>query len=210
MGVNPGGKPGEPEPIDRGPMPQPDGLDELFADLGAPPKERAREPAPGRGWDVLPGGGAQSAEMPVVASAEDPAVAADGPADDARAQLGPAVKAAGVWLNMFARTLKTCRLYDAGNPAAVRFREELARALTQLLDQHGAVTYRFIADDVTCDGHSLYPARSREDNLAFAFFRDGVRGLTIAPTLPAARHPGAPLTSSSSKSELSKHRPFFR
>jgi hypothetical protein len=82
---------------------------------------------------------------------------------------------------MFARTLKTCRLYDAGNPTVVRFREELARTFEQLLAEHGAVTYRFSAADVTCDGQSLYPARSREDNLAFAFYRDGVRGLTLSP-----------------------------
>jgi HEAT repeat protein len=43
------------------------------------------------------------------------------------------------------------------------------------------VTYRFTAEDVTCEGQSLYSARSRDDNLAFAFYRDGVRGLTLQP-----------------------------
>src|SRR5262249_42508297 len=106
-------------------------------------------------------------------------VPADAGSAAPKAPMDPAVKSAGVWLHMFARTLKTCRLYDAANPAAVRFREELARALEALVAEHGAVTYRFTADDVTCDGQSLYPAKSREDNLAFAFFRDGVRGLTL-------------------------------
>jgi len=118
-----------------------------------------------------------------VGSAPVTPASADG--DDARAAprqgMDPAVKAAGIWLHMFARTLKTCRLYDAANPAAVRFREELARSLNLLLADHGPVTFRFTADDVTCDGQSLYPARSREDNLAFAFFRDGVRGLRLEP-----------------------------
>jgi len=176
MRVIPGGKPGGPDPLDRGRKPPDDGLDDLFDDLAAKhDAEPARDPAPGRGWDVL-GGEALSAEP----LEEDP-LAADASSDAERAQLEPAVKAAGLWLNMFARTLKTCRLYDAGNPTAVRFREELARALKQLLTEYGAVTYRFTADDVTCDGHSLHPARSRDDNLAFAFYRDGVRGLTLAP-----------------------------
>jgi HEAT repeat protein len=95
--------------------------------------------------------------------------------------MDPAVKAAGVWLHLFARTLKTCRLYDAGNPTVGKFRDELTEALARLLDEHGPVTYRFAAEDVTCEGHSLYPARSREDNLAFAFHRDGVRALTLQP-----------------------------
>jgi HEAT repeat protein len=100
---------------------------------------------------------------------------------DARTPMDPAVKAAGTWLHMFARTLKTCRLYDAGNPTVLKFRDELGEALVALLAEHGAVTYRFTADDVTCQGRSLYAARSREDNLAFAFFRDGLRGLTFQP-----------------------------
>ena len=174
MRVIPGGQPGGPDPLDRGRKPPDNGLDDLFDDLAAKrDAEPAREPAPGRGWDVI-AGEALSAEP----LEEDPL---DGASDPSRLQLEPAVKAASVWLNMFARTLKTCRLYDAGNPAALRFREELARGLKQLLTEHGAVTYRFTADDVTCDGHSLYPARSRDDNLAFAFYRDGVRGITIAP-----------------------------
>jgi HEAT repeat protein len=97
----------------------------------------------------------------------------------ARVELDPAVKSAGVWLHMFSRTLKTCRLYDAGNPTVVRFREELAAAMDVLLAPTGSVTYRFTAEDVSCEGHSLYSAQSRDDNLAFAFFRDGVRGLTL-------------------------------
>jgi HEAT repeat protein len=183
MRVIPGGKPGEPDPIGRRLKPSDDGLDDLFADL-SPRRdgEPLREPSPGMGWDVLPASsGSPSSELPVLEPFEDPAVAEDDTLGAARAQLEPAVKAAGVWLQMFARTLKTSRLYDAGNPAAVRFREELARALRQLLTEHGAVTYRFTADDVSCDGHSLYAARSREDNLAFPFFRDGVRGITITP-----------------------------
>jgi HEAT repeat protein len=98
-----------------------------------------------------------------------------------RTELAPAVKAAGVWLHMLSRTLKTCRLYDAANPTVLRFREELVIALHALLAAHGAVSFRFTAEDVTCQGQSLYSARSRDDNLAFAFYRDGVRGLTLQP-----------------------------
>jgi len=94
-----------------------------------------------------------------------------------------AVKAAAGWVAQFARTLKTCRLYDAANPAVIRFREELTQATNRLLEEHGALTFQFTADDVTCDGQSLYPARSRDDNLAYPFHRDGVRSLTLNPGL---------------------------
>ena len=88
-----------------------------------------------------------------------------------------AVKAIGSWVGQFGRTLKTCRLYDATNPTVIKFREDLFGALQRLVGEFGAFTLRFMADDVTCDGVSLHPSRSREDNLAFVFHRDGVRGL---------------------------------
>jgi HEAT repeat protein len=96
-----------------------------------------------------------------------------------------AVKAAYAWVNQLGRTLKTCRLYDANNPTVVRFRDELGLALTRLLEQHGAITLRFTSEDVTCEEVSLYPARSRDDNLALPFYRDGVRSMTFTPGLAA-------------------------
>jgi HEAT repeat protein len=90
-----------------------------------------------------------------------------------------AVKAAASWLNQFARTLKTCRLYDASNPTVVRFREDLGSALRRLLNDRGALTYRFTSEDVFFEEESLHPAKSRDDNLALPFYRDGVRTLTL-------------------------------
>ncbi len=98
----------------------------------------------------------------------------------------PAVKAVGAWVAQLGRTLKTCRLYDAANPTVLKFRDELFGALQRLLGEFGSFTIRFQADDVTCDGVSLHPSRSREDNLAFVFHRDGVRALTFeSGVLPA-------------------------
>ena len=100
-----------------------------------------------------------------------------------RRQTDAHVKAAGGWIAHFARTLKTCRLYDGTNPTVIRFREELALAASRLVEEHGSIKFSFESDDVTCDTVSLYPARSRDDNMAFAFHRDGVRGITLNPGL---------------------------
>jgi len=104
-----------------------------------------------------------------------------GPEAKPRTLSDATVRAAGGWVSMLARTLKTCRLYDASNPTVVRFREELAQSTQRLLEQHGALAFHFTQDDVTCDGVSLYPARSRDDNLAYPFHRDGIRGITLRP-----------------------------
>jgi HEAT repeat protein len=106
-------------------------------------------------------------------------------AEDVTLELTPeqaaAARAASAWVQQLARTLKTCRLYDRNNPTVVRFREDLAAALSRMLEEHGAVTLSFTPDDVLCHGVSLYPARSRDDNLALPFYRDGVRTLTFMP-----------------------------
>jgi hypothetical protein len=96
-----------------------------------------------------------------------------------------AVKAAGAIVTQLARTLKNCRLYDANNPTVVRFREELSSALRRVLDEFGALKLDFTSDDVFYHEASLYPARSRDDNLALAFYRDGIRSLTIEPGFDA-------------------------
>jgi len=106
---------------------------------------------------------------------------AEPPAEDRQGD--PALKAIAAWINQFGRTIKTCRLYHATNPTVVRFRAELIDALTRLTRELGPVTYRFTADDILHGEVSLYPAKSRDDNLALAFHRDGVRALTFDPAI---------------------------
>ena len=91
------------------------------------------------------------------------------------------VKATAAWVNQLARTLKTCRLYDANNPTVIKFREDLASALAQVLADHGRVVLAFTSNDVLTREVSLYPARSREDNLALPFYRDGIRSIAFEP-----------------------------
>ncbi len=95
------------------------------------------------------------------------------------AELTESARTIGAWVSQFARTLKNCRLYDAHNQAAQRFREQLSLALGPILRTHGTFTLRFEPDDVVFEGQSLYKAKSREDNLALPFHRDGVRALTF-------------------------------
>ena len=106
------------------------------------------------------------------------------PASDAEAreytvEEQAAIKAAAAWVNLFARTLKTCRLYDSANPTVARFRDELVASLTHLLQAHGTATFKITAEDLLYDDASLYPAKSRDDNLALPFYRDGIHSITF-------------------------------
>ena len=102
----------------------------------------------------------------------------------ARERAAPAdaeLKPVAAWLNQLARTLKTCRLYDSNHPTVVRFREDLAGSLKSLLEEQGPLVLRFTNDDVLVGETSLYPARSRDDNLALPFYQDGIHSLTLSP-----------------------------
>jgi hypothetical protein len=95
------------------------------------------------------------------------------------------VKTAAAWVAQLARTLKTCRLYEANNPTVIKFREDLACTLVHWLTKHGRMVLSFTSTDILSQGVSLYCASSREDNLALPFYRDGVRTIAFVPGITA-------------------------
>jgi HEAT repeat protein len=117
-------------------------------------------------------------------------VSRDGQDADQAHEVAPeeaaATRSAAAWVTQLARTLKTCRLYDANNPTVVRFREELGLALKAQVETYGPLVLRFTGSEVFCGERLLYEARSREDNLAAPFFRDGIRTLTFAEGIEPA------------------------
>ncbi len=97
----------------------------------------------------------------------------------------PALPDVEAWLTHLVRTLKTCKLYDVNNPTVVRFREDLARELADLIERRGALSLEVTSTQMLCDGATVYAGRSREDNLAATFHRDGIRKVTFLPGIAA-------------------------
>lgn len=92
-----------------------------------------------------------------------------------------AARAVSRCVHQLARTLKTCKLYETSNATVEKFRHELTQSLRQTMEAYGPITLRFTADDVTYEEVSLYQAKSRDDNLAFPFYRDGIRTIVFSP-----------------------------
>lgn len=90
------------------------------------------------------------------------------------------------WITHLVRTLKTCKLYDLNNPTVVRFREDLARELTDLLGRRGALTLEVASNQMSCEAVVVYTGRSRDDNLAATLHRDGIRRITFLPGIAAS------------------------
>lgn len=104
----------------------------------------------------------------------------EGSADDLRSA------EVGAWVTQLSRTLKTCRLYDAANPTVVRFREELTVSLVSLLGRHGGIEIEVTGTDLLLDGLPVQPPQTRDEGLAFAFYRDGVRAVRLFPGIEPA------------------------
>lgn len=85
------------------------------------------------------------------------------------------------WFTQLSRTLKTCRLYDAANPTVTRFREDLTVSLVSLLGRRGGIEIEITGTDLLLGGEPLHTSQTRDEGLAFAFYRDGVRTVRLLP-----------------------------
>jgi HEAT repeat protein len=109
----------------------------------------------------------------------------DGDAPGQGAAEPAALQDVAAWVGQLARTLKTCRLYDAANPTVVRFREDLAGSLTGLIERRGSIRLDIGPRALTYLGHEVQGGRSSEENLAAVLHRDGIRLLVLEPGIEA-------------------------
>ncbi|HVP40160.1 MAG TPA: HEAT repeat domain-containing protein [Candidatus Saccharimonadales bacterium] len=98
----------------------------------------------------------------------------------------PAARALAAWVSQWVRALKTCRLYDAGNPTVLQMRRELAAALPEILARHGPLELTFSTDGLLHRGVPLRRTQAGPDELTLAFVREGIRELSFVPGLEAS------------------------
>jgi len=108
--------------------------------------------------------------------------------------LTPAGQAAHLWFRQLARALKTSRLYKPDNPMVHQIREQLYGPLTLAIDLYGAWRFRFTPTEIFLLDEAVVrpPQRTEGDDapvgkeamLPFLFYRDGIRGLALLPSIP--------------------------
>lgn len=79
------------------------------------------------------------------------------------------------------KTLRAHQLYDTNNPVYQRFVGALRSAFTDLWSQTSELALCISEDAITWNGTEVYRSDNRSDSLAFLFYKDGVRGLTLSP-----------------------------
>lgn len=75
----------------------------------------------------------------------------------------------------WSRAVKTICLYPASNPLPDEFRGKFFDALTVLLEDHGQFVLQVSDTSFTTSGQTVYEGTAGEENLAYLFFKDGIR-----------------------------------
>lgn len=75
----------------------------------------------------------------------------------------------------WARAVKTICLYPPSNPLPDEFRGKFFDAVTLLLEDHGQFILQFTDQTIKTAGQVVYEGPVGEENLAYLFFKDGIR-----------------------------------
>jgi hypothetical protein len=82
-----------------------------------------------------------------------------------------------------AKTFRAYQLYDENNPVRRRFGEQLRGELTALWQHVDQLVLRVDEDHLYLGEVAIYHSESRNDSLAFLFFKDGIREIKLLPGL---------------------------
>ncbi|MBT8488973.1 MAG: hypothetical protein HKO77_03290, partial [Gemmatimonadetes bacterium] len=79
------------------------------------------------------------------------------------------------------KAFRAYQLYDENNPVRQRFVETLRGELAALWEELDKLVVTMDEDRIYLGGSEVYHSESRNDSLAFLFFKDGVREVTFLP-----------------------------
>lgn len=104
-------------------------------------------------------------------------------------------KACAAWFRQLGRALKICRLYTNENPVAAQARSAAIDVLLRLVAEHGGWVLSFSPSEIAVGEEVVVHAsevksseekvgQSAEEQLPFFFYRDGIRRVTLGPSVP--------------------------
>lgn len=79
------------------------------------------------------------------------------------------------------KAFRAYQLYDENNPVRQRFVDTLRDEFKELWNELDKLVVTMDEDHIYLGGSEVYASESRNDSLAFLFFKDGVRELTFLP-----------------------------
>lgn len=93
------------------------------------------------------------------------------------------VKLASEALQALSKVIKTLKIYPDTNPLRQRFISELVGKFTKFLDEHGDLTLKVKQSELLYQEEVVYTYPSKEENIAFKLYGDGIRELIFTEGL---------------------------
>jgi HEAT repeat protein len=84
-------------------------------------------------------------------------------------------------LRILGRTVRAHQLYEGKNTVLDRFSAAMEEAFTHVWESEPQLVLRIEEARILWEGHAVYSQEPGQENLAFVFFKDGVRQLTLLP-----------------------------
>ena len=89
------------------------------------------------------------------------------------------VKRVADWLQILVRTIKAHRMYLSNNPTLHKFQADLEARTWSVLKEVGDLPLTVQQFDFLFENYSVYHNAAKEESLAFRFYSDGVREITL-------------------------------
>jgi hypothetical protein len=89
------------------------------------------------------------------------------------------VKRVADWLQTLVRTIKAHRMYLSNNPTLHKFQADLEARTWSVLKEVGDLPLTVQQFDFLFENYSVYHNAAKEESLAFRFYSDGVREITL-------------------------------
>jgi HEAT repeat protein len=84
-------------------------------------------------------------------------------------------------LRILGRTVRAHQLYQGKNPVLERFSADMEQAFTRIWQSESEIVLRIEEGRILWEGQPVYAEPGGQENLAFVFYKDGVRQLTFHP-----------------------------
>lgn len=84
-------------------------------------------------------------------------------------------------ISALAASLRSYRLYEGSNPMVDRFVGTFRQKLAAIWDELPQLVLQIEEDRILWEGHEVFPRAEPNHELAFLFYKDGIRELTLLP-----------------------------
>ncbi|NLI16330.1 MAG: HEAT repeat domain-containing protein [candidate division Zixibacteria bacterium] len=94
-------------------------------------------------------------------------------------------KCAVEFFNFLVKAIKAKLVYPASSKLPAQFREEFINKATEIIEREGGLQFKITSSSILYNNTPVYESASKNENLAYTFFRDGLIGIDFQTGITA-------------------------